>query len=492
MSPAETCEIGVATNSPGFAARVFQSFWRVGNFRKDNFLTNDRDFVPRSEALRNEVCSHLAECRDETSPIALLPASAQAIIVEESRRAEAKFFLKGGFPISVKVPVGIFLALCFGFPIYIAFRQSQWSFALGSITSAPRSAELIILYSRYAHSGLELMLTFFENRLWMNMPPGIIFSTTENRQVASVKKELWFLAVAAIFSATLLLSGVLLRTWLWQCKLQRLNKLICNLTEDQRAALRNYYRTLDNSTQSLLAMKEERGPDDSRGPQQKGASVPTAEMMDIGVLHLRRIQEVIAVFVPEAETCGLYAARDKYKYYSLLIFAFILTVGLNYDQFMVIVDAIGKYIWTWIKVRRGVQNTDISPTSLGRTVSVIFIETIPSLILIGLILRVSGGTILDAWQARMSIGIVLGIAKTFLVDHVLALFFWVGRWLLWLGRRLGALVVALHLRAVARYLRHWFHQAAIVLGIEKMLAFFSPYFTPLGPWLLKGVFAILG
>jgi hypothetical protein len=222
MSSTEVGEPGAATNRPGLVKRALQSFWRVSNFRKDNFLTTDQDFVPKSEALRIEACLHLAECRSMGSPIAALPEAAQAIIIEESRRAEAKFLLKGGLPISVKASIAFFFALCLGFPIYIAFRQSQWSFALGSVTSAPRSTELIFLYSRYAHSGLELMLTFFENRLWINMPPGITFSITENKKVASVKKELWFLAAAAVFSAVLLLSGVLLRTRLWQRKLQQL------------------------------------------------------------------------------------------------------------------------------------------------------------------------------------------------------------------------------------------------------------------------------
>lgn len=485
-------EPGAATNRPGFIQRALQSFWRAGNFRKDNFLSVDQDFVPKSEALRNEACLHLAECRDANSPAAALPEAAWAIIIEESRRAEAKFLLKGGFPISVKAPTGIFFALCFGFPIYIAFRQLQWSFALGSITSAPRSTELIFLYCRYAYSGLELMVTFFENRLWINMPPGITFSITENKKVASVQNELWFLVAAAFFSATLLLSGVLLRPWLWQRKLQHLAKLTCNLTEEQQAALRSYFLTLDNDAKSLLAMKEERGADDPRGPQQKGASVPTAEMMDIGVLHSRRILEVIAIFVTGTETTPLYLTRDKYKYYSVLIFAFILTVGLNYDQFMVIVDAMGKYIWTWIKVRKGVRNPDISPAALGRTVSIIFIETIPSLILIGLLLRVSGGTILHTWQARMAIGIVLGITKTFFVDHVMAFFFRVGRGLFWLWHRLAALAVALRLDTAAHHLRRWFYLAAILLGLDKVLAFVSPCLAPLGSWLLEGVFVILG
>ncbi|MBP2568507.1 MULTISPECIES: hypothetical protein [Agrobacterium] len=492
MSTTRVGETEVTTHPLGFLARAFQSFWRVGNFRKDNFLTSDKDFVPRSEALRNELCLQLAECRGEASPIVALPASAQAVIIKESRRAEEKFLLRSGFHIWVKGPIAIFFALCFGFPIYIAFRQRQWSFAIGSITSAPRSAELIFLYSRYAQSGLELLLTFFENRLWINMPPGITFSITESNEVASVKQKLWFLAAAAIFSTTLLLSGVLLRTWLWQRKLQRLAKLTCDLSEDQKSVLLSYYQTLDNGAQSILSMKEERGPDDPRGQQQKGASVPTAEMMDIGVLHLRRVLQVIAIFVREAETTGLYLARDKYRYYSVLIFAFILTVGLNYDQFMVIVDAIGKYIWTWIKVRRGVQNTDTSPASLGRTVSVIFIETIPSLILIGFLLRASGGTILDTWKARMAIGIALGITKTFFVDHVLELFFWVGHWLIWCWHRLSALAVALHLDAVARQLCRWFHLAAILLGLDKLLAFVSPFVAPLSSWFLKGALAILG
>ncbi|MBD8689938.1 hypothetical protein RHIZ_22215 [Rhizobium skierniewicense] len=474
----------MATNRPGFFRRSLELFWRAGNFRKDHFLTSDEAFIPQTDTLRTQAGMHLVDCRGAESCILALPEKAQAIIVEESRRAEAHYLLRPGFPISIKLLIGILFGLCFAFPVAIAFRQSQWSFALGSITSAPRSAGLIILYLRYANSGLELDLSFFENRLWINMPPGIIFAAAESSAVAAVRREIWFLAIAAIFSAALLLTGVLMRSWLWRRKLQHLKRLQIDLSDSQKAALRQYSLLLDGDARELLSSKEERRSDDPRG-YQNGASIPTSEMIDIGVLHSRRMRQVIAIFVPATETAVLYPARDKYKFYSVIIVAFILTVGLNYDQFMVIIDAIGKYIWTWIKIRRGVRNPDISPESLARTVSIIFIETIPSLILIGLLLRASGGTILDTWEARMAIGIVLGITKTFLSDHVLEFFFWVGVNLAQLWQLLG-------LGPLMRRIKMRLDQVAGLLGFPLLKDFFLPYLAPVFHWLSKGVSTILG
>lgn len=490
MSSLPTCE-PQAECRPGWVRRMLIPFWRDGNFRKDNFLANDGDFVPRSEDLRTALVSSLGQSRS-LDAIKALPQEAQTVIARESRRAQAHFELRPGLPALAKAPIGLSFVACFAFPIIIAFQEAQWSFALGSITSAPRSVELIFLYSRYPHCGLELLLTFFENRLWINIPPGIVFLLYKIKAVAAQKGEPWLLAVLSLFSAALLLFGIFIRPFLWNKKLKPMRKIQAGLTENQVTSLLSYSNALNEAAKPIVGMKEERGSGDPDWPEQKGASVPTAEIMENGVLHVRRTCQIMAIYAQHPDAHGPYTSSMKYKYYVVVVSAFILTVGLNYDQPMAIVDAIGKYIWTLIKIRGDVRDSYRSPSALGRRVSIIFIETIPSLILIGIPLRASGGTILDTWQARLGIGLGLGIVKTFLADHVLVLFFAIWRGLAWIWSKRDVFAVEYRLAASADRLCGWMHDAAIWLQLDKVYAFLRSLFAPLFSWVVKGFFRILG
>ncbi|MCJ9672227.1 MULTISPECIES: hypothetical protein [unclassified Neorhizobium] len=492
-------ELGVANTPappPGFFRRAWEGYWHISNFRKDNFLTRDIDFIPATMAPRGNLCQRLALCRDEESPIAPLPELAQTLAKKESRRAEAHLSLNHRLPVYEKTVTCIVWILLYAAPIVVALFLPQWVFFLGGLTSAARSIGMILLYTRYPHTGRELAYAFFLKRIWVNLPPGITFVTTLNDDVATVKKAVWFVFVASLISTILLLGGLLFDRFRWRGKLNELRKLRCSLTDDQKKKIKDHCLELDVETNAVVDRKEERGPNDPSGPQQNGASVPTADNINIGVFHTRRYIEICAIFVDDITTGGRYTASTKYKFYFVILFGFGLAIGLNYDQGMVIADLAGKYSWIWIQVRDGVTNLDMSPQSLFREVSVIFIESIPSLSMIGVPLRASDGTILETWTHKAEIGFPLFFIKTVFSDHVLELFFlvggWVGGWLVLFGRALRVLAAKTHLDTYALKAGRLVLRIALILGYEQVRVFLSPYLSPVSKLAGRLVFWVIG